>query len=254
MMLREKIKWMLFPGVNLHARLRTRTLPKHFGRPSNGEDRLILDAGCGNGSLAYQAFKLGNRVVGVSIKDEVGRNRILFNQYLGIPESRLQFRDHNLYDIGQFEETVDEIVCTEVMEHIKGDRQVCESFYKLLKPGGVLHICCPNADHPFHKVYPLDPDEKGGHVRPGYTYESYRQLLEPIGFKLSPPIGIGGPLRQSCNVVITGAQEKFGVLAGIASFFALFPFALLDSTKPKIPYSLYVQARKPENAHSGGSN
>lgn len=241
----NRIKWMLFPGVNLHARLRTRVLPKYLGRPHNGEDRVILDAGCGNGSLAYQAYKLGNRVIGVSIKDEVGRNRKLFNEYLNVPESRLQFREHNLYEIDQLSEQVDEIVCTEVMEHIRGDVQVCTSFFKLLKPGGTLHICCPNAEHPYHKVYPLDPNETGGHVRPGYTYESYKQLLEPIGFELSEPIGIGGPIRQSCNTVITRVQQMMGVPVGVSLFFLLQPFSLLDPKSPSVPFSLYVQARKP---------
>ena len=49
MMFREQIKWLFFPGLNLNARLRFRVLPKFFGRPKPGEQRLVLDAGCGNG-------------------------------------------------------------------------------------------------------------------------------------------------------------------------------------------------------------
>ncbi len=37
-MLRERLKWLLFPGLNLNARLRFRELPKHFGRPKPGEN------------------------------------------------------------------------------------------------------------------------------------------------------------------------------------------------------------------------
>ncbi len=75
--------------------------PAEVRRPPAGErgPRVVLDAGCGNGSLAWQAYKLGNRVIGVSIKDEVARNRRLFNEFHGIREGRLSFRDLNLYDI-----------------------------------------------------------------------------------------------------------------------------------------------------------
>lgn len=244
--MRESIKWMLFPGVNLHARLRNQVMPGYFGRPQNGKERLVLDAGCGNGMLSHQAYLMGNRVIGVSIKDEVARNRELFNRYHRIPEERLAFRDVNLYDIESIEETFDEIICCEVMEHIRGDEQVCRSFFNILKPGGVLHLCCPNAEHPDHVNYPLDPNETGGHVRAGYTFESYQTLLKPIGFQVSEPIGLGGPIRQACNKPITKSHAVGGLPLAIACFVLLSPWACLDRYDPKVPYSLYVQATKPQ--------
>jgi SAM-dependent methyltransferase len=246
--MKNQMKWMLFPGLNLHARLRCSEMPRHFGRPQNGEQRTILDAGCGNGMLSHQAYLMGNRVVGVSIKSEVQRNRQLFNEMHGIPEERLQFLDHNLYDVESLGQTFDEIICCEVMEHIKGDEQVCRGFFNILKPGGVLHLCCPNAEHPHHVNYPLDPDERGGHVRSGYTAASYQSLLAPIGFEVSDPIGLGGPIRQTCNVCITRTQETLGKYAGVPVFLALAPWALLDGRNPKIPFSLYVQAKKPSSS------
>lgn len=254
MSFRDSIKWLLFPGLNLHARLRHRRLPRYFGRPANGEDRLVLDAGCGNGMLAYQSYRLGNRVLGVSIKDEVQRNQRLFHDHLGIPRERLDFRDVNLYDIESLNQQFDEIICTEVLEHIRGDRQVCTSFFRILKPGGVLHLCCPNADHPYHRAYPLDPEERGGHVRSGYTYQSYRELLEPIGFELSPPIGLGGPLRQTCNVPITRSQELGGLWLGVPVFTLLAPLGSLDWGDPPVPFSLYVQARRPDRVCESGAD
>lgn len=244
-MLKERVKWLLFPGLNLHARLRNREMPRYFGRPHNGEERLVLDAGCGNGMLSYQAYLLGNRVIGVSIKSEVQRNRQLFNELHGIPEDRLRFLDHNLYEIESLGHKFDEIICCEVMEHIKGDDQVCRGLFNVLKPGGVLHLCCPNAEHPDHVSYPLDPDETGGHVRPGYTEQSYRDLLEPIGFDVSAPIGLGGPIRQACNKPITNVQERFGKYFGLPMFFLLAPATILDNDEPAVPYSLYVRATRP---------
>jgi SAM-dependent methyltransferase len=245
-MLRERIKWKLFPGLNLHARLRYRTLPTKFRGPSNGREQSVLDAGCGNGMLAYQSCRLGNRVIGVSLKTgEIARNQKLFNEYLGIPEERLSFRVHNLYDVKSLGRTFDEIICTEVLEHIERDDEVCRAFFEILNPGGVLHLCCPNADHPDHEAGRLDEDESGGHVRAGYTGESYRALLEPVGFVVSEPIGLGGPLRQACNKRITRAQEIGRLPLGLAAFAVLAPLAALDGPVPRVPYSLYVSARKP---------
>ena len=244
-MLRERLKWLLFPGLNLNARLRYRVIPTFLGRPKPGEERLILDAGCGNGMLSYQAYRMGNRVVGVSIKDEVVRDKKLFNEFHGIPADRLEFRDHNLYEIDSIGLQFDEIICCEVMEHIQGDEQVCRSFFNILKPGGVLHICCPNPVHPINANYPLDPDEKGGHVRPGYTYAGFKALLEPIGFQLSEPVGLGGPIREACNKQITNVQLIGGLKLGIPLFLMLAPFAMLDGSHPTVPFSIYVRATKP---------
>jgi SAM-dependent methyltransferase len=246
-MFRESLKWLLFPGLNLHARLRTRALPEHFLKSSNGRQFTVLDAGCGNGSLAYQSYLRGNRVVGVSIKDEIERNRRLFNEYLGIPEDRLRFQEFNLYHIADIGMMFDEIICTEVMEHIRGDEQVCRGFFQILRPGGILHLTCPNADHPYHKAYPLDPQETGGHVRPGYTEASYRALLEPIGFEVSAPVGLGGPIRQACNVPITRVQELGGLALGLPTFLLLAPWAVLEGTSGKVPFSLYVRATRPRD-------
>lgn len=245
--LKENVKWLLFPGTNLNARLRVRVIGSQLGRPNGAGPLSILDAGCGNGALAYEAHLLGNNVLGVSIKDEVERNRRLFNHRLQIPEEKLRFKELNLYDVESLgANQFDEIICTEVMEHISGDSKVCKSFFHILKPGGRLHLCCPNADHPYHRNYPLDPDEKGGHVRPGYTHETYRALLEPIGFQVSSQKGIGGYWRHKGNEWIRSVEKIAGVGGGVLAFFVINPVAWLDRLTTSMPFSLYVQATKPK--------
>ena len=242
---RDRIKWLLFPGLNLHARQRNRVLPQNFGLPGIGEPRFVLDAGCGNGMLSYQSYRRSNRVIGVSIKAvEVDRNRRLFHKLLKVPEASLRFELTNLYDLESLRMQFDEVICSEVLEHILDDRRVCEAFWTTLKPGGVLHLCCPNADHPDNQAMALDEHESGGHVRPGYTLESYRALLEPIGFRIDQLIGLGGPVRQWCNKRITQAQMIAGLPLGLVAFFFLWPFSWLDRVEPTVPLSLYVRAVK----------
>lgn len=245
--LRERLRWLLYPGVNLHARLRYRRVPAWLGTVAQGRERRILDAGCGNGMLSYQAYLKGNRVTGISIKShEVRSCRRQFNEILGIPVNDMTFSLVNLYEVDGEPDTFDEIICTEVLEHIRRDDEVCRTFWRLLKAGGVLHMTAPNADHPDNRSSMLDRVEAGGHVREGYTLATCKALLEPIGFRVEAASGIGGPVRQAFNRRIKEAQQRRGPSAGLPLFFLSLPLLPLDRLRPgAVPYSLYVRARKP---------
>lgn len=245
MALRESIKWLLFPGLNLHARLRGKIIPRFFGQPKEGETRQVLDAGCGNGMLAWHSWKRGNRVLGISIKpDEVSRCRQLFNHHLRVPEEQLKFLEWNIYDIDKLSQAFDEIICTEVLEHLSKDREVVDSFYRNLKPGGVLHLCCPNAEHPDNQLTHLDEDESGGHFRSGYSVLQLRNILEASGFRVMEIRGLGGAIRQAANRNLISIQETFGFLPGFILFLLTWPLILLDPATPALPYSIYIQGQK----------
>ncbi len=92
---------------------------------------------------------------------------------------------------------------------------------------------------------PLDLEERGGHVRPGYTADTYRALFEPIGFNVEEVSGLGGPVRQAFNRWIRATQEHLGAAAGLPLFFVAVPFLWLDLASPRVPFSLYARARKP---------
>jgi SAM-dependent methyltransferase len=243
--MKQFIKWMIYPGMNLHARDRFDRIPQKFGEEL-GPGKHVLDAGCGNGMLSYRAWQRGANVLGISIKqNEVDQCRDLFNRQQNISEDRLKFQNINLYDLDPKDATFDTIICTEVLEHIVNDKGICEKFFQLLKPGGVVHITTPNAEHPYNIAFPIDEHEKGGHVRPGYTEGSYRTLLEPIGFQVEDVTGLGGPIRQYFDDRIKTAQESYGRVSGIPLFLLAMPLLWLDSSTPNVPFCLYVKARKP---------
>ena len=245
--MKNTVKRIIFPGVNLHARDRFRRIPEQFGSEIAPGKR-VLDAGCGNGMLSYQAWKSGSDVLGISIKqNEVDKCQRFFNHEKKISEDRLKFRNINLYNFDPEKDKFDAIICTEVLEHIRNDSGICQKFFELLNPGGVLHVTAPNASHPYNETFPLDPDENGGHVRPGYTSETYHELLEPLGFQIEKISGFGGPVRQAFNYRIKETQEKFGAAAGLPLFFLSLPATWIDSDDPSVPFSLYVRSRKPIN-------
>jgi hypothetical protein len=129
---------------------------------------------------------------------------------------------------------------------VKQDRLVAQSFFNMLNPGGVLHLCCPNAEHPRWKAEVLDLEERGGHVRAGYTLNSYRELLEPIGFQITAVEGVGGPLLTRAELSLAGLRRRFGDIAvlplAIPSFAAVW---LDDRSNADCPFSIYVRAIRP---------
>ncbi len=235
---------MVYPGMNLHARERFEWVPSKFGNEI-GPGKTVLDAGCGNGMLSYQAWKRGANVMGISIKqNEIEQCRATFAHCKTSADHGLTFENINLYNLDPTLNRFDSIICTEVLEHITNDTQVCEKFYQLLKPGGVLHITTPNAEHPYNKAFPLDTQEKGGHVRPGYTETSFRMLLEPIGFNVENISGLGGPIRQFFDDKIKTTQEKLGPICGVPIFAIAMPFLVIDRFITGTPFCLYVRARR----------
>ena len=235
-----RAKRALFPGLDLHNRCRYRFIPE-FLRTGPID---TLDAGCGNGALAYAAYRRGNRVLGITYNaEEVRKAQVLFSD-IGTDPARLEFKEWNLYDLPGLGRSFDQIICSETLEHIREDALVIRHFYDLLRPGGVLHLCCPFALHPEHSLGRTNNPEDGGHVRDGYTLESYRLLLEPIGFEIMRAIGLGSPLLAQLDKSMRFLRVKAGDLAAVPLFLMTWPLQFADRLNPSMPFSLYVQATK----------
>jgi SAM-dependent methyltransferase len=238
--LRLWLKRVLFPGLDVHTRCRYRSLPQYF----RGGDIDTLDAGCGNGALSYAAYRRGNRVLGVTKEPDQVHKASEYFSFLGTDSERLQFRICNLYDLDQIERKFDQIICSETLEHIARDRIVVASFYRLLRDGGILHVCCPYSNHPGNKGRVCTDESIGWHVRDGYTPESYRALLEPLGFRIVKSVGLGSPLLVKIANLIQPILGRYGVPFALPFFLVTWPLQLLDRPDPPVPWSLYVQCIK----------
>ena len=235
------VKRALFPGVDLHTRCKRRFLPR-FMREGPLE---TLDAGCGNGALSLAACYKGNKVLGVTLdKDQIQRNRAFFSHWGGVAPEELQFAVWNIYDLRKLGRKFDQILCVETLEHITRDAEVIAIFHDILNPGGILHLCCPNAKHPEHNLGRVNDPEDGRHVRDGYTWESYRTLLEPAGFRIEMRAGLGSSLLCALYRPISFIRDHFGALAAVPVFLVLLPLTWMDHLNPDLPYSLYVKAIK----------
>lgn len=238
--IKQHVKWLLFPGLDLNTRCRYRFLPQFFrAGPID-----TLDAGCGNGALSYAAYEQGNRVLGITYDaGEVQKARALFSE-ARVETERLQFAVCNLYDLPKLERQFDQIICSETLEHIQDDQCIVGYFYDMLRPEGVLHLCAPYALHPRHNLGRIGAPEDGRHVRDGYTLESYRSLLEPAGFKIVKSLGLGSPLLLMLDRPLRWIRNSVGDFAAVPFFIVTLPLQRLDSPDPELPYSLYVHAVK----------
>lgn len=239
-MIRTALRSLLYPGLDLHTRNRA-SLCRYWRRGP----RRVLDAGCGNGYFSWLAYRSGATVVAINHDAlQVRKAENLLFGYRGADPKRLRFRLGNLYELGDDEGGYDEIICYEVLEHLRRDHEMVRAFWRLLKPGGALHLCCPNRLHSRHLAEVLDMEERGGHVRPGYTIADYHTLLEPAGFQIDVTAGIGPRALYLADAVLRSIRNRFGDFAAIPFLPCALPFVWLAQMNPATPFSVYCRALK----------
>lgn len=239
--LRNLLRDLIYPGLDLHTRNRA-SLSKFW---RNGH-RDVLDAGSGNGYFSWLAYKDGASVVAINVDNgQVEKARGFLVGHRKADPRKLSFECANLYDLRDETRSFDEIICFEVLEHIRDDKTIVTEFYRLLRPGGILHLCCPNKLHPRHQAEVLDVDERGGHVRAGYTEDEYRELLEPIGFEIQNVVGIGPTILYIVDEILRKVRTVLPEVAAIPFLLLALPIVRFAKLNPAVPYSLYVKSKKP---------
>lgn len=241
------IKKLLFPGLDIATRKRMK-----FAKYFKAGDILTLDAGCGNGAFSFEAYKLGNKVIGVDFDAEKLKRCEEFRDYLKINPLKCRFQVHNLYKLESLNERFDQIICFETLEHLKNDREIINIFSKMIKPGGILHLCAPSAVRKPYYGEIISETEDGNHVRLGYTYEDFEKMLAKDGFKIirrDSAVGfMGQKLINFTNWIdiillknLTGRTKDF---IHLIIFAFLYPLTFLDIFIKSKPLSIYVTAVK----------
>jgi SAM-dependent methyltransferase len=237
----NRLRLLLYPGLDLHTR--NRASLTRFWRSG---PRDVLDAGSGNGYFAWLAYKSGANVVGMNFEaDQIEKAEEFLIHFRGADPARLRFEQRNLYDLTTETREFDEIICFEVLEHLRHDTDIAREFYRILRPGGVLHVCSPYRLHPRHQAEILDIDETGGHVRPGYTADDYRRLLEPLGFTIDCVVGIGPKTVYAADAVLRAIRNRVGDAAALPMLPLAMPLLWFARMNPAMPFSLYARAMKP---------
>jgi ubiquinone/menaquinone biosynthesis C-methylase UbiE len=74
----------------------------------------------------------------------------------------------------------DRVIIVDFLEHIPNDAEFIKEIYRILKPGGELIVNTPHIKNSLLRKLRLalgQTDEKHGHLRPGYTINSLKDLL-----------------------------------------------------------------------------
>lgn len=243
-------KKILFPGLDVGIRKRMK-FTKYF----QSSDIDTLDVGCGNGAFSFAAYQLGNNVLGIDFNKEKLKRTEEFRDYLDIDDTKCEFRVWNVYDLTSLNKTFDQIICFETLEHIKNDTKIIGLFSKIIKPGGLLHLCTPYANRKLYYGEIISEKEDGGHVRLGYTYEQFNAMLAAAGFaiiKRSMAVGFfSQKLIHLMNLadikIMPNASDRQKDLMHLPLFLIFYPFTFLDSLvsrKEKDYLNIYVLARK----------
>ncbi len=217
-------------------------LSQMLGDPTG---KTLLDIGADNGVISYLLRRKGGRWSSADL--EAGT----------VASIRALVKDNVFQISGEAtpfaDDEFDTVVIVDFLEHIADDRGFVGELHRIVKPGGTVIINVPHLKRPsLIRAIRLAvglTDEKHGHVRPGYTIRSLRELLAPsfaversrtysrfftelIDVFISLAVEMAGGADQSRKgTVVTGAdlsrhRKKFRMYCWIYPFIKLV--SLLD--------------------------
>ncbi len=245
-MSREAIVWraarwlrrLLLPSLDLLLLQRCRLL--RFVRPG----ATVLDAGCGDGTMAFRLARRGCRVVAVS------NDAAQIARLAGHASPQLSFRLHDLVRDGPVEGDFATALSFDVLEHILDDRAALANLAASLRPGGRLLLTVPSREVPPLWGDRVSGTEDGGHVRPGYTRAELEALLSEAGLTPLHWTGFGGFFTRKAIALNRRLERRPGRLWLLLRFLCLVllrPLCRLDPLLPGLRYELFVVAERKES-------
>lgn len=122
------------------------------------EGKKILEAGCGFGKTASEMARRGGNVTGIDINGDVLNIAKMVAVSLGLsPRDDISFQHGALESIPYPSDHFDIIWSENTIEHVDNIRQSINELYRVLKPGGLIIIRCPNylgiSREPHFKTY-----------------------------------------------------------------------------------------------------
>lgn len=167
------------------------------------EQSLVLDCGCGRGVYARN-FK--------------------HEQYLGLDVNvssvRLAHRLYpsNIFIVGSATElpfkcsVFDNVICSEVLEHIANDADALAELARVTKTPGISVVSVPNSEceNGFVNWQRNLIDEGVGHLRKGYSFDEISKLFDNSGFQVKANRFDCGPVTAAIECILVKLGSIFG--------------------------------------------
>lgn len=154
---------------------------------------LVLDAGCGSGSLAIDLGRVGYEVEAIERSPEFVERVIARVRGLGL-ESRIRVRPGSVTELTWPDATFAGLVCGEVLEHLGpetgGDVAAVREFHRVLRPAGGCVVSVPLGPRLWDHC-----DEWAGHVK-RYERDELIELFVRAGFRVEGTRSWGFPLGR----------------------------------------------------------
>lgn len=228
----KRLALKIFGIPHVEMRNRARLIMKNI---KIKEGMSLLDAGTGPGlyaiTLAYQ-----NKIsaLGVDLDEKKLSDARRISAALGM--KNISFQKANLIKLN-INKKFDRIICSDVLEHIENDQAAINNISKILKPNGFILFTFPADTPDSRRDMPLFE-----HVRPGYTYEMFKEKLDKAGLKIDKFKGYTyffGRLAWKIN----HPMQKIPALAAIL-FYPLYLLSFLDIIKIGKPDGLFFKVSR----------
>lgn len=144
--------------------------------------------------------------------------------------------------------TLDAVECDAVLEHVEDPEALAAEIFRVLKPGGLLHVVVPFC-HPYH-AYPADYRRW---TQPGLVcwFEGFGFEVLESGARTGPTATLLTFVLEYCKLLFGG--RSLGKAAYAAAGWVLFPLRYLDFWLNRRPHAhllanhVFLLARKPQH-------
>lgn len=225
------LRHLISPGFNRNSRARMK-VSRHF---LFSEPHTTLDVGCGDsGYWSITSAHRGGKVFAIDTNHESIHRLQKTVEDLGL-SGRIEAQCLNLFEL-PLKKKYDQIICMEVLEHIRDDKSAIRWFAERLEINGFMHITTPNIEKDAWWEEPLEWHKNGGHVRHGYSFETMKKLLNDVGLEVVARyrIGVWGTsTAYGMDVLFGTLLQKLNIptsIRGVICFLLFTPLEWLGNS------------------------